>query len=112
MNARQQTTLWVMQRATAAVLAPIVLIHIGTIIYAVHHGLSATAILARTRGNLGWLMFYSLFAGAAAIHGPIGLRTVIHEMTSWRGPVLDSFLVVLGVFMAFAGFRAAYSLFS
>ncbi|MHB1950492.1 MAG: succinate dehydrogenase [Acidiferrobacteraceae bacterium] len=111
MNARRQAALWAIQRGSAALLAPIVLIHLGTIIYAVHQGLSASAILARTRGNPVWLIFYGLFATLAAIHGPIGLRNVIHEATPWRGPGLDAALVALGALMAFAGWRAAYGLF-
>ena len=66
--------LFLLQRASAGVLAVAVLVHLATIIVAVRGGLSAGEILARTSGNLAWLGFYALFVIAAAIHAPIGLR--------------------------------------
>ena len=53
------------------------------------HGLSATAILARTAGNPWWLAFYLLFATAAAIHAGIGIRVIVREWTRWHGRGLD-----------------------
>lgn len=52
--------LYVAQRLTAIVLAPLVLIHLVLILYAIDGGLSAGEILGRTRGHLGWAAFYSL----------------------------------------------------
>ncbi|UCH75228.1 MAG: succinate dehydrogenase [Rhodospirillales bacterium] len=74
--------LFLAQRLTALILAPLVLVHLGVIIYAVRSGLSAEEILGRTRGSLGWALFYGGFAVAVAAHGAIGLRTVILE---WGG---------------------------
>jgi fumarate reductase subunit C len=112
MGARGETWLWILQRATAAVLAGAVLVHLATLVYAVRQGLSAAAILARTEGNLAWLGFYLLFATAAALHAGIGLRTVLREATPWRGPSLDFAVLFLAVAIAAAGWRAAFGLFA
>ena len=79
MNARKETLLWVADRASTAVLAVCVLVHLVTIIYAVRSGLSAAEILGRTRGNLAWLVFYAVFVVAVAVHAPLGLRSVLFQ---------------------------------
>jgi len=60
--------LYVWQRLTAAVMAPLVLVHVAVIFYASRKGLSAADILGRTRGSLMWASFYGAFVAAAAIH--------------------------------------------
>ena len=69
--------LYLLQRASAAILAPLVLVHLALIAYAVQGGLSAAEILARTRGSAGWAVFYGLFVATVAVHGSIGLRTIL-----------------------------------
>ncbi|MFQ6017010.1 MAG: succinate dehydrogenase [Kiloniellaceae bacterium] len=100
------TRLYLLQRASAAVLAPLVLIHLAIVVYAVGDGLSAAEILARTRGSVVWGGFYGLFVIAAAVHGPIGLRTVIREMTPWRGRSLDLATALFGLVLLALGLRA------
>ena len=80
---RSQTFLWIVQRASAAVLALCVLVHLATIIYAVRGGLTGAEILARTRGSAAWFAFYSLFVLAVTVHAPIGLRAVLGEWLGW-----------------------------
>ena len=46
--------LYILQRATAAIMAPLVLAHLVVIFYATSRGLSAAEILGRTRGSIGW----------------------------------------------------------
>ena len=46
--------LYILQRATAAIMAPLVLGHLVVIFYATSRGLSAAEILGRTRGSVGW----------------------------------------------------------
>ena len=46
--------LYILQRATAAIMAPLVLAHLVVIFYATSRGLSAAEILGRTRGSVGW----------------------------------------------------------
>ena len=104
--------LFLAQRATAFVLAFAVAIHLGTILYAVRDGLTAADILARTHGNLWFLMFYGLFVVAVAIHAPIGLRNVMREWTRWRGPMLDIALALLALLLLGLGARAVFAVFT
>ena len=112
MTIRAETWLWLAQRSAAIVLTLFVAVHLATIVYAVHHGLSAAAILERTQGNAAWLAFYLVFAAAVAIHGGIGLRTVIREATPWRGSSLDLATAVIVAGLTLAGWRAALALFA
>ena len=77
---RAQALVWLAQRASAAVLALCVVVHLATMIVAVRGGLTAGEILARTRGSVGWAAFYAVFVVAVAVHAPIGLRTVAGRM--------------------------------
>ena len=99
-------SVFLLQRLSALVLAPLVLVHLGLIVFAVGDGLSAAEILGRTRGSLLWGAFYGLFVAAAAVHGPIGLRTVLAEMTPWRGRSLDLAMLAFGLALLFLGGRA------
>jgi fumarate reductase subunit C len=108
---RYETRLWLAQRASAAVLAVCVAVHLATIILAVRGGLSAAEILLRTRGNMAWLLFYGVFVLAVAVHAPIGLRAIVREMTAWRGRSLDVCAGMAGLAMLVAGWRAAMGLF-
>ena len=108
---RLEVRLWLAQRASAAVLAVCVAVHLALIIYAVRGGLSAAEILGRTRGSVAWLAFYMLFVAAVAVHAPIGLRTVLREMTPWRGRSLDVAIAGFVIFLATFGMRAVWGLF-
>jgi fumarate reductase subunit C len=105
-SARSETRLWLAQRASAAVLALCVAVHLATMIVAVKGGLSAADILARTRGNFAWAAFYALFVLAVAIHAPIGLRTIAGEWLDWRGRAADAFCIAIGVALMALGLRA------
>jgi fumarate reductase subunit C len=111
MNAKAQTFLWVAQRASAAVLALCVTVHLATMVYAIRGGLSAVEILSRTRGSVGWLAFYSVFVLAVTVHAPIGLRSVATEWFGWRGTSRDVFLVGLAMLLAGLGMRAVIGVF-
>ena len=89
MSGRVELWLYVAQRLSAMVLAPLVFVHIGTMIYAIRDGLTAAEILSRTDGSIFWACFYGLFVLAAAVHGAIGLRAILREMTAWRSKSLD-----------------------
>jgi fumarate reductase subunit C len=112
LSVRAQVLLWAAQRASAAVLAVCVLVHLATIIYAVRSGLSATEILDRTRGNVAWAAFYAVFVVAVAVHAPIGMRNVLSETLGWRGSSLDGTVAALGLALALWGFRAVYAVFA
>lgn len=112
MTARGEALLWAAQRASAAVLALCVTVHLATIIYAVQGGLSAAEILARTRGNAAWAAFYAVFVLAAAVHAPIGLRSVLAEWSRWRSRSRDVCLAAFSLAILLAGLRAVVSVFS
>ncbi len=101
--------LYILQRVTAAVLAPLVLVHLGLILFAVRDGLTAAEILGRTQGSLGWALFYGLFVLAAAIHAPIGLANVFREWLGWRGPRLGAAMVFFGLLLLGLGLRAVWA---
>ena len=111
MRPRTETTLWIAQRASAAVLALCVTVHLATIIYAVRGGLTAAEILARTRGNQAWLAFYALFVVAVAIHAPIGLRAVLGEWLGWRGRSREFALILFSMILLWIGMRAVFGVF-
>ena len=105
--------LFLAQRITAAILAPLVVCHLVVIVYATQKGLSAADILARTRGSFAWALFYGLFVMAAAVHAAIGLRTVALE---WgprvlaRSPqLLDAMMWLTGLVLTGLGLRAVYA---
>jgi fumarate reductase subunit C len=112
MSARSETRLWIAQRASAAVLALCVVVHLIVIVYALRGGLSAAEILGRTRGNAGWAAFYALFVLAAAVHAPIGLRTILMEWSRARGPSLSVAMLLFAIALAILGLRAVWAVFA
>jgi fumarate reductase subunit C len=108
-NARVEVWLWAAQRITAAIMALFVVAHLITMIYAVHHGLTAAQILGRTRGSAGWATFYAAFVALVAIHAPIGLRNVLAEHLDWRGVSLNTVMILFGILIAILGWRAVWA---
>ncbi|MFL6573053.1 MAG: succinate dehydrogenase [Burkholderiales bacterium] len=111
MTRKGETTLWIAQRVSAAVLAVCVAVHLATIVYAVQGGLSAAEILGRTRGNHAWLAFYSVFVIAVSVHAPIGLRAIFLEWLRWRGASRDVVLALFAAALAWMGMRAVLAVF-
>jgi fumarate reductase subunit C len=104
-----ETRLFVLQRVSAMFLAPLVMVHLGLILYAVRGGLTADEILARTQGSIGWALFYGIFVLAASVHAPIGVRNVLKEWTTWRGHRLDVAMLVLAAALMASGLRAVWA---
>ncbi|MCP4388811.1 MAG: succinate dehydrogenase [Gammaproteobacteria bacterium] len=98
--------LYLAQRISAAIMAPLVLVHLGVMIYAIQGGLSADEILARTRGSLLWGSFYGLLVIAVAVHAAIGLRNILSEWLRLRGPLLSAVCWIFGLGLWAAGWRA------
>jgi fumarate reductase subunit C len=98
--------LYIWQRATAALMLPLVLVHIALIFYATRHGLSAADILARTRGSVAWASFYGVFVVAAAIHASIGVRNVVAEWSRLNDRGAGIVAVILGILLLVLGLRA------
>lgn len=101
--------IFLVQRATATLLAPLVITHLVLIIVAVQRGLSAPDILARTSGSAGWTLFYGVFVLAAAVHASIGLAVILSEWTrlSSRATAIVSHLFMIGLVLL--GWRAVYA---
>lgn len=106
MTARVELWLYMAQRVSAMVLAPVVLVHLLTILYAIRGGLTAAEILGRTQGSVFWMLFYGLFVVAAAVHGSIGLRSIVREMTAWHGRSLNAAALAFCLLILVLGFRA------
>ena len=104
-----EARLFVLQRTSAMVLAPLVLAHLGLILYAVRGGLTAHEILGRTQGSVAWALFYGTFVLAASVHAPIGMRNILREWTGWRGASLDAAMLALGALLMAAGLRAVWA---
>lgn len=106
MSGRLELWLFAAQRLSAMVLAPLVLLHLAVMIYAVQDGLSAAEILSRTQGSIFWGGIYGLFVIAAAIHGAIGLRVILREMLAWRGAGPGMIAIAFCIAVLALGYRA------
>jgi fumarate reductase subunit C len=98
--------LYIWQRLTAAVMAPLVFVHIAAIFYATRQGLSAADILSRTHGSLAWAAFYGVFVAAAAVHASIGVRNILTEWSPLDDRRSGLFAIGFGLTLALLGFRA------
>ena len=101
--------LFVLQRLTAMVLAPLVLVHLGLVLVAIRGGLTAAEILARTQGSVGWALFYGLFVVAVAIHAPIGVRNVLREWTGLPRGAVDLLALGFAALLLAVGLRAVWA---
>ena len=101
--------LYVWQRATAALMAPLVLVHIAVIFYATRNGMTAADILSRTHGSILWASYYGLFVAAASIHASIGVRNVLTEWSPLNDRRAGVFAIVFGVLLAVLGARAVFA---
>ena len=98
--------LYVWQRATAALMVPLVLLHIAVIFYATRKGMTAADILSRTQGSIVWATYYGLFVAAASIHASIGVRNVLTEWSPLTDRRAGLLAVALGLLLAVLGARA------
>jgi fumarate reductase subunit C len=98
--------LYVWQRATATLMAPLVLVHIAVIFYATRQGLSAADILSRTRGSIVWAAFYGVFVAAVCIHAAIGVRNVLTEWSPFKERGANAFAIAFGALLFMLGLRA------
>lgn len=101
--------LYMLQRITALLMAPLVLGHLAVMIYAIQGGLSAAEILGRTQGSLLWFLFYGTFTLAVSIHGAIGLRAIAFEWGGLKGAGLEVFMWVSGLVLLTLGGRAVWA---
>ena len=105
-SAMLEVRLYLAQRVSAAIMAPLVLIHLGVMIYAIQGGIDAAEILQRTRGSLLWGANYGLFVIAVSVHAAIGLRNILREWLSLRGVGLSVISWIFFAGLLTAGLRA------
>lgn len=98
--------LYMLQRITALIMAPLTLGHIAVMIYAVQGGLTAEEILGRTQGSVFWFLFYGSFVVAVSLHAAIGLRVILHETAGLRGHALRLFTWGSGLLLLAMGTQA------
>lgn len=101
--------LFILQRVTALIMAPLVVGHLALMIYAIRGGLSTGAILARTQGSWPWALFYGTFVVAVSVHAAIGLRVIVGEALKFRGALLDVLSLAFCALLLIAGLRAVLS---
>ncbi|WP_299047718.1 succinate dehydrogenase [uncultured Tateyamaria sp.] len=101
--------LYMLQRITALLMAPLVIGHLAVMIYAIQGGLSAAEILGRTQGSVAWFLFYGLFVVAVSIHGAIGVRTIAYEWGRLKGPALEAAMWIIGLGLLSLGARAVWA---
>jgi fumarate reductase subunit C len=98
--------LYMAQRVSALVMAPLVIGHIAVMIYAVRGGLTTAEILGRTQGSILWFLFYGLFVLAVSVHAAIGLRVIAGEWLKLRGFKLTLLSTVAFFLLLVLGLRA------
>lgn len=98
--------LYLLQRASAALMLPLIVIHLIVIYYATAKGLTAADVLSRTRGSLAWGTFYTLFVGLAAVHAAIGVRVILREWTSLAASARDGIAITFALALLLLGLRA------
>jgi fumarate reductase subunit C len=98
--------LFALQRLTAMVMAPFVLVHVGLVIYAVRGGLTAGEILSRTEGNWFWIVFYGLFVVSVSVHVPIGVRNILIEWLQLGRGAASAVGLAFGLGLLILGVRA------
>jgi fumarate reductase subunit C len=101
---------WYWQRISAMVLALCVVVHLLTIIYAVRSGLSAEALLARTRGSLAFAAFYTVFVLSCAVHVPIGLARIAEEWLGLGSRTANAAANVVALLLVAMGLTAVYAM--
>ncbi len=102
--------LYIWQRATAALMVPLVLGHLAVIFYATRQNLTAADILSRTHDSALWASYYGLFVAAASIHASIGVRNVLAEWSPLSDRGAGLLAIALGLLLAALGFHAVVAL--
>jgi fumarate reductase subunit C len=102
--------LYVWQRTTAALMVPLVVIHIAVIFYATRQQMTAADILSRTHASVVWASYYALFVAAVSIHASIGVRNVLAEWSPLTERRAGQIAIVFGVLLALLSAHAIFAL--
>jgi len=98
--------LYLWQRGTAAIMVPMILVHLAVIFYAMDRPLTAEQILSRTQGSFAWGLFYGMFVLLASIHASIGIRNVLSEWGKLKSGTAAGVSTVFGAALIVLGLRA------
>lgn len=101
--------LYMAQRLTALIMAPLTIGHLVVMIYAVQRGLSVAEIMARTQGSLAWFLFYGSFVLAVSVHAAIGIRVILYEWLGVKGVMLAGLSWSLCTLLLGLGGRAVWA---
>ncbi len=101
-----ERTLFLAQRISAIILGPLVLVHLGLILFAVRNGLSGAEILSRTQGSISWSVFYGLFVLSVTVHAPIGLRNILQEWSRISPLTINIVALLFALIFLLLGLRA------
>jgi fumarate reductase subunit C len=101
--------LYLLQRLSAMIMAPLVILHLGVMILAIQGGLDSAEILSRTRGSLLWGSVYGLFVFSVSIHAAIGVRVVLFEWLRIRDGWLNFLSWLLFIVLFLMGARAVFA---
>ena len=101
--------LYLLQRITAMIMAPLVILHLGVMIVAIQGGLDSAEILSRTQGSLFWGSVYGLFVLVVSIHAAIGIRVVLFEWASLKGVLLNIISWLVFAVLLTMGARAVFA---
>jgi fumarate reductase subunit C len=101
--------LYMAQRLSALIMAPLVIGHIAVMVYAIQGGLSVAEILGRTQGSLAWFAFYGAFVLAVSVHAAIGLRVIVHELLGLKGGALAGFTWAVALGLLLLGGRSVWA---
>ena len=97
--------LYIWQRLTAALMAPLVLVHVAVIFYASRKGLSAADILGRTRGSIVWASSTALRCRGGDSRFDRRAQRVDRMVTGRRAPAAI-FSIAFGLLLIVLGLRA------
>lgn len=103
------TRLYLLQRISALIMAPLVLLHLGVMIVAIQGGLDSAEILSRTRGSVFFASVYGVFVVTVSIHAAIGLRVVMFEWLRIGGRALSVSSWFIFIVLLLIGVRAVIS---
>ena len=98
--------LFLWQRLTAAIMVPMIMLHLAVIFYATRQGLTATDILSRTRGSVAWALFYGIFVLAASSHASIGIRNILTEWSPLKDRAASVSAIGVGLLLGALGLGA------
>ena len=101
--------IYLLQRISAMIMAPLVLLHLGVMIVVIQGGRDSAEILSRTRGSLFWGSTYGLFVLAVSVHAAIGIRVVMFEWMSFKGIKLNLVSWLVFAVLLMMGARAVYA---